>query len=321
MNGTLTAIEDVNKKIAELNIQNLDTSALQDERNNLIDDIASIIPVRVIKREGDRVAIYAQNGGMLLDGRVYALEFTKAPTLVTAEMTLGAPLGGLMQQQGAMGGPVVIPVGTGSGLMDGGSLAALFEVRDRIAPELNVEMDRYAADIIDRFQTLVPPAALDPEGNGLFVDSNPGAVTGLAGRLAVNAEVDPTQGGAVWKLRDGLSAVTPGPEGFGAYLEGLTTALTEPRDPVGFVSQNAANGSAIMASELASFFAGKSARSDDDRAYLTARQSTLVQSELNATGVNTDSELQALTLVEQTYAANARVLSVIDELMQLLLRI
>ena len=35
--------------------------------------------------------------------------------------------------------------------------------------------------------------------------------------------------------------------------------------------------------------------------------------------MDTDAQLSSLTLVEQTYAANARVLSVIDELMKLLL--
>ena len=74
-----------------------------------------------------------------------------------------------------------------------------------------------------------------------------------------------------------------------------------------------------MASEISSFFAGRGARSDDDRAYLTARQATLSEQETSVTGVDTDTELQSLTLVEQTYAANAHVLSVIDDLMKILL--
>src|SRR5690606_22709311 len=178
--------------------------------------------------------------------------------------------------------------------MDGGSLAALFDVRDRLVPEFDAEMDAYAADPIERFRDLMPPAALDSGGNGIFVDAAPGALTGLAGRLALNSAVDPAQGGAAWRLRDGLGAAAPGPEGFGTWLQGLADAMTAARAPGGFISQNAAAGSATMASEIASFFAGHAERSDENRAYLTARQAALSESEAHATGVDTDRELQSL---------------------------
>jgi flagellar hook-associated protein 1 FlgK len=252
---------------------------------------------------------------------VFELGFVAAPNVVTPDMTLGAPLGGLTQDQGAAGGPVAIAVGSGAGLMDGGSLAALFEVRDRIVPEFDNEMDRYAADLIERFRDLMPPAALDGAGDGLFVDTAAGPLTGLAGRLAINAAVDPAQGGAVWRMRDGLGAAVPGPEGFGVYLQALTDAMVTARPPAGFVSQNADAGSATMASEIASFFAGRAVRSDEDRAYLVAQQAALSETEAHATGVDSDAELQSLMLVEQAYAANARVLSVIDGLMKLLLEV
>ena len=106
-------------------------------------------------------------------------------------MTLGAPLGGLMQDQGALTGPVAIAAGSGSGLLDGGSLGALFEVRDTIVPEVDAEIDRYANDLIERFRDLMPPAWLDASGEGLFVDGGTGGMTGLAGRIEVNAAVDP----------------------------------------------------------------------------------------------------------------------------------
>ena len=93
------------------------------------------------------------------------------------------------------------------------------------------------------------------------------------------------------------------------------------RDPLGFVSQNARTGSATMASEIGSFFAGRAARSDEDRAYLVARQAALSEQETHEVGVDSDAELESLMLVEQAYAANARVLSVIDDLMKLLLEV
>ncbi len=319
VNTALHAIDAINKKIATLGPQGTDTNALKDQRDQLIDSISAIVPVRVVNREHDQVALYTAKGGLLLDGRVFELGFVGAPNVVTPDMTLGSPLGGLTQDQGAVGGPVAISVGSGAGLMDGGSLAALFDVRDRIVPEFDAEMDSYAADLIERFRDLMPAAALDAAGDGLFVDSYPGPITGLAGRLAINAAVDPAQGGAVWRMRDGLNAAAPGPEGFGDYLQGLTDAMVLARPPVGFVSQNASAGSATIASEIASFFAGRAVRSDEDRAYLVAQQSALAESEANATGVDTDAELQSLILIEQAYAANARVLSVIDTLMKLLL--
>lgn len=319
VNDALYAVQDVNAKINTMRTKGENVTALQDERDRIIDGISGIIPLRAVRRDGDQIALYTANGGALLDGRVWELAFTQGPNVITPDMTLGAPLGGLMQDQGAAGGPVAITAGTGAGLMDGGSLGALFATRDRVVPEFDAEMDRYAGELIARFRDLMPAAALDAAGDGLLVDATPGPLIGLAGRIAVNASVDPTQGGAPWRLRDGLGAASPGDEGFGAYLQSLADAMSTARAPAGWVSQNAANDAATMASEIASFFAGRSARSDEAQAYLTSRQIVLADSEANAIGVDTDNELQALILVEQAYAANARVMSVIDGLLKLLL--
>ena len=216
---------------------------------------------------------------------------------------------------------VPVPVATGRGLFDGGSLAALFEVRDSIVPEFSAEMDVYAGDMVARFRDSVPAAALDGAGQGLFIETSTGPAAGLAGRIGLNPAVDPAAGGAVWRLRDGLSAAVPGAEGFGTYLQALADAMVVPRAPGGLVSQTAANGGATMASEIASFFAGRATRSDEDRSYLTARLSVLDERETNRIGVDTDAELQSLILVEQSYAANARVLSVADDLLKLLMEV
>lgn len=319
VNAALHQIDTLNDKIMTLNATGGDTTSLEDQRAQIIDSVSSIVPVKVAKRDGGAVALFTQNGGALLDGKVYELSFSPVATVVTADMTVGAGLSGLAQDVGALTGPVPVTAGTGAGLFDGGTLGALFELRDTIAPQVQGEMDAYAADIIDRFQTLMPATALDASGNGLFVDSGSGPQLGLAGRLAVNAAVDPSAGGAVWRLRDGLSATAQGNAGDGATLQALSDAFTASRAPTGLSSTSASGGVAALASEITSFFASRGARSDEDRAYLSARQATLSEQESNATGVDSDAELQSLTLVQQAYAANAKVLSVIDELMQLLL--
>ena len=59
VNDALHAIDDINSKIATLAPKGVDVTGLQDERGRMIDGIASIVPVRVVKRDGDQVALYS----------------------------------------------------------------------------------------------------------------------------------------------------------------------------------------------------------------------------------------------------------------------
>ena len=319
LNETLHRIEDLNGKITNLSLQGVDTLSLEDQRSTLIDQIATIVPVKTVNRENGAVAIYTQGGATLLDGQVWELGFTAAPNGVTSEMTLeSGALNGLTQKQGTT--TVSVSIGAGTGVFDGGSLGALFEVRDTIVPGFTAELDLYAADLVARFEGVTD--SLDAEGAGLFVDSlGAGETAGLAGRIALNAAVDPDQGGAAYRLRDGLAATGSGVEGDGSLLQALADAMSAELAPTGFASQTAMNDSATMASEISAYFVGRAARVDDDLSYQTSRAATLSEEELNAVGVDSDSQLQFLTVVEQAYAANAKVLSVIDELMRTLLEI
>jgi flagellar hook-associated protein 1 len=323
LNRSLHAVDDLNSRIATIRNQSGDSTALEDERARLVDQISVIVPVTTVRRDNGEISIYAASGGVLLKGEVYELSFQPHNGGVTAGMVLGLPLGALMQDQGAAAGPVAVAAGTGRGPLDGGSLGALFELRDRVVPGYNAEIDALAADMIERFRDLMPAGFLDGAGQGLFVDPASGPVTGLAGRIAVNAAVDPEQGGAVWRIRDGLSAATPAPFGvaYGDNLGALSAAMTASRTPTGFATLSRADGAAGFAGSIASWMAGEADRADQSRAHMTALQATLAESEIDRVGVNTDAELEMLMVVEQAYAANAQVLAAIDAMMQRILEI
>ena len=63
------------------------------------------------------------------------------------------------------------------------------------------------------------------------------------------------------------------------------------------------------------------AGAEDAAAFAAGRRSALAEAESAAIGVDTDDELSKLLLVEQAYAANARVIRTMDDLLRLLMEI
>lgn len=319
VNDALHRIDALNERIGAQRALGNDTTSLEDERARLVDDISPIIPVTTVKRDNGMIGIYSENGGVLLNAEVYELSFDPYNGGVTAEMVSGTPLNRLMQDQRVPSGDVALDAGIGSGLFDGGSLGALFELRDSVVPDYQSELDALATDMIERFRDLMPAGFLDASGDGLFLDAGSG--TGVAGRIEINAAVDPDQGGEVWRLRDGLSAATQGDSGFTTYVLAMSDALTSDRSPTGFTYQTTASDASGLASGIASYFSGLLDRAEQETTFLSSLQASLAESEISDTGVDTDEELSNLMVLEQAYAANARMLEVIDEMMQRILEI
>ena len=218
--------------------QGLDTTSLQDERSRLIDSVSSIVPVTAVKRGNGAVAIYSQNGGALLDGKVFELSFTAASNVVTPDLTVGAGLSGLSQDQGALTGPTAVAAGTGKGLFDGGSLGALFEVRDTIVPELR-RRDRPLRDR-PRRPLPEPDAGRVPRRLAATASSStPAPAPASPGGSRSTPPSTPTPA-----ARSGASATASRPrrvgtEGDGTVLQALADAMGASRTPTGFVSQSA----------------------------------------------------------------------------------
>lgn len=314
LNATLHDIAALNRRIHLGAQQGLETASLEDERARAIDRIADIVPLRTVRREGGEVAIYTANGGALLDGRVWELAFDRTAPVITTEMT--GTLAPLRQHRGGSDGPQPVSA-TGAGLMAGGTLGALFETRDSIAPMMAADLDAFATDLVARFATL---AEFNGGEAGLFTNPGGGGA-GIAARLELSALVDPARGGEVRRLRDGLASAAPGPVGFGDHLQSLVDAMTVSRNPGNMVSTGAAATAAGLAAEIGAWFGAQAAQAEEARAYLSGQAAILGEREASILGVDTDAELQFLMLVEQSYAANARVLTVIDSLLHQLLEI
>ncbi|MCU0906182.1 MAG: flagellar hook-associated protein FlgK [Rhodobacteraceae bacterium] len=318
LNAGLSRVSGLNALIQQTTLRGSDPTALMDERQRLVDSLSDIVPLREVARPNGTVALYTPGGGLLLDGSRPALIGFTPTGMITEDMTLAAgSLSGLTLN----GTPVTVGE---RGPLSGGDLAAAFRIRDGLGPQAQSRLDAMARDLIDRFQDPAVDATRAPGGPGLFTDIGaPFAVAnepGIATRIRLNAQVDPAVGGASWRLRDGLGAATPGDVGNARLLNDLRTALTAPRTPASGDFGGAARGLAGRAGDLLAATSGEAQRMDQARGFADAALATLRQAELER-GVDTDAEMERLLLIEQAYAANARVIQAAEDMLDQLLRI
>lgn len=318
VNTFLGQIRALNTRIVEANNSGRNTAAFQDQRRVAIDKLAELVPVRLAPRDNGAVAIYTPGGATLLDGRPSELTFT-ASNVIMPHMTLeDGLLDGL-----TINGIEVRPSGFRSPI-DGGRLAGLFELRDSLATDAQTQLDAVARDLVTRFQDPALDATRTPGDPGLFTDDgsafDPVDEPGIAGRIAVNAAVDPDQGGKLWRLRDGLGATTPGAAGDAGLLQNLAAALTAPAGLASGDLGSTARSAEGHLSTLISRFGQERLTLDQNVAFATANQAGLEEAELEL-GVDTDAEMQRLLMIEQAYSANARMIKVIDEMIDALMRI
>ena len=317
LNGDLTRIAELNGDICAATIAGSDAGSLVDERQRLIDRVSELVPVREVAREHGRVSLLAE-GGLLLDGAPPVLGFQAATSVGAGSSLSGGSLSGITLNGQA------VDMTRARSVLSGGRLDGLFAVRDDLAPQVQNDLDALARNLMERFEQTGVDPTLAPGSAGLFTDGGQAFATanevGLSGRLSVNAAVDPDQGGALWRLRDGIGATAPGPVGDASGLIRLRGALTGLQSPASGSFGPTARDAATLAADLLS---GIGVRRD--RAELSVTQAgtraEALQTVLDGDGVDTDAEMQKLLLIEQAYAANARVIATVQAMIDTLMRI
>ncbi len=316
-NALLVQVDDLNTAVTETRNRGGDVSGLLDLRQSAVDELSEIVPVRSVPRDQGTIALFTSGGAILLDGAAGEFGFA-ATNVITPHQTVTASLLSGLTINGND-----VPLRDG-GPIDGGRLAALFKIRDDLAVEAQTRVDAAARDLVERFQDSGLDATRGLGDPGLFTDNGAAFLAadevGLAGRISVNALVDPAQGGATWRLRDGLGAAVPGDVGQASLLQDLKDVMTTQRVPASVGFGPAAVSAAGMASTILSLAGSERHLSEEVLGFASARRSEVEERYLSE-GVDTDQEMQRLILVEQSYAANARMVQTIDEMMNILLRI
>lgn len=314
LNTALGQVETLNSDIIAANNSGVDPSGLMDARQQVIDTISEIVPLRQFQRDSGQIALMTTGGQTLIDGQAQTFGFAPNAT-ITPDMTLASGgLNGITLN----GAPVAAD---GIGNLSGGSLEAAFQARDGDLVEAQNSIDQMAVDLISRFQDPAVDSTLAVGDAGVFTDAgfayDGSSIIGLSARISVNAQVDPAQGGTVSKLRDGVNATVSGITGNSTLLQSMSSALTDPRASGSDLTLLSAAG---RAANIEADIGSQRISYEAELSFETSRWSSLKEAEA-ADGVDTDYELQMLLRVEQAYAANARVIQTVDTLMQRLLEI
>ena len=318
VNGKLKQIEDLNNEISIAGAGGRDATALEDQRKVLIDEVSEVIPVRELPRDNRKIDLITHEGIILLAGKAREIEFTPAGAISPTDTLGSGALSGL-----SVDGADFTP-GTGGSLsLRQGQMAGLFQVRDEIAPDFQTKIDALARDVIERFENIDP--TLTPGDPGLFTDAgaafDPLAEAGLAGRIAINAAVDPEQGGEIWRLRDGLGATTEGPSGASDLIVQLLDSLTEVKPPPSGTGLSGSLDAISAAANVTSAIGASRITAETKLAATAARAEALLENEMAVSAVDTDFELQQLILIEQAFAANARVIQTADQMIRTLMEL
>lgn len=318
LNTALGQVVALNQQITAAQVQGGDTAGLQDQRQQILDRIGVLVPVREAPRDNGQVALYTTGGAVLLDGTAAEIGFERSNVVTPYMSVTGGTLSGLTIN----GTP--IRTGSDNGALRGGAIGAQFAVRDELGVEAQATVDMLARELVVRFQNDEIDPTLSPGDAGLFTDSggtfDVANERGLSSRLMLNASVDPEQGGQAWRLRDGINALVPGDAGNANVLQGLSEVLNEARIPGNGNLGGGAFSMTELAATITSGIGSQRAVAEQELSYTSARLTELTERQL-ADGVDTDAEFQRLLLIEQSYAANARMIEAVEEMMQTILRL
>ncbi|MDB6453944.1 flagellar hook-associated protein FlgK [Falsirhodobacter sp. 20TX0035] len=222
------------------------------------------------------------------DGRIALVTQNGATLLDGKAATLSfspanAMTAGMTRESGALSGLTL----NGHPLtkLGDGELAAQFDIRDTLGVAAQADLDAVAQDLTAR-----------------FADS--GLMEAGADGLQVNAALADEP----WRLRDGLDAVAEGAKGDATRLSALVASMGDGRGAEG------------VAKDLLSSVSSARIATEDEASFRTAQYDTLRTAEL-ANGVDTDTEMTNLLVIQQAYSANAKVIQAVDAMMNTLLEL
>ncbi|EAR51752.1 flagellar hook-associated protein [Oceanicola granulosus HTCC2516] len=293
--GLLSELAAMNARMAGTEQGTAASAELRDRMDGRLDALATSLDFQVRERVDGGLDIFTPDGTVMLDG--------DDPAPLTFDPNSGLAFDGVDITPGKA---------VGRGITEG-VLAGLTELRSEILPRFRMQLDETARALVQTFADADPTVGAG--GAGLFTDAgagyDPALHEGLAGRITVNDAARPEAGGALWRVRDGMGAVSEGPPGDATVVDGILDRLAQGQvyDPATGLQGGAPLGE--FAAQLMADQHAVRARADTALEGLNTATAAVAESRAARQGVDIDAEMQRLLEIEQTYAANSKVLTTV----------
>lgn len=175
VNAMLVSLNEVNQRMLDLGMTDTARAALYDQRDRLVASVAEVIDIQANYRPDGTVALLTRSGVGLLDNGVSTFQFKTAGALSPTTQTS-------MNSEESRVGTLLLTTPSGltidlvqQGVLQGGELAGLVQLRDKILVETQNQLDEIAAGLAIAFSSRATPGtvATGPSGaTGLAADVN-----------------------------------------------------------------------------------------------------------------------------------------------------
>lgn len=166
LNSMLNSLQEVNLRLLDLGMEDAGRTALLDQRDRLVSQIAEKIDLRADYRPDGTVALMTRSGVGLLDGRASTFKFESAGNLAaTSEFDYDPDLTEVGKLSITTPSGLVLDL-VQQGVIQGGELGGLLELRDRTLVEAQAQLDEIAAALAQAFGTVQTPGTATDDGAG-----------------------------------------------------------------------------------------------------------------------------------------------------------
>jgi flagellar hook-associated protein 1 len=322
INSLLTQFTSVNAAIVSGTAMGANVSADQDTRDSILTQLSQQIGISTVANPDGSTSIYTDSGVTLFQGgSARTVSFTPTTTYTDSSTGNAVVVDG-----------VAITGSSSPMAIQSGALAGLANLRDVVAPQYGAQLDQIANGLINAFAESDQTGGSSPTMPGLF--TYPGATglpstsADLATEIEVNANVDPTQGGDVNRLRDGgiadptNTAYTYNTTNAASYtgrISQLISATTANQTFGGATGLATSASLSDYANSSVSWLQSQHQAANNRLDYQNAVVSQATTAASNATGVNLDTEMTNLLTIENSYTTTAKLLTTVNAMFSSLL--